>query len=116
MRAITFTLLIFSLLSSGCSWIKFPGVHKVDIQQGNLIEQNMVDKLELGMTKSQVRFVLGNPLIADTFDQTRWDYIYRRVSSLGVYSEKSMTVHFDDQGLLKEVEGDFYLDDSKTDV
>ena len=116
MRAITFTLLIFSLLSSGCSWIKFPGVHKVDIQQGNLIEQDMVDKLELGMTKSQVRFVLGNPLIADTFDQTRWDYIYRRVSSLGVYSEKGMTVHFDDQGRLKEVEGDFYLDNSKTDV
>ena len=116
MRAITLTLLLFSLVSSGCSWIKFPGVHKVDIQQGNLIDQDMVNKLELGMTKSQVRFVLGNPLVADTFDQTRWDYIYRRVSSLGVYSEKGMTVHFDDQGLLEEVEGDFSLNNKNTDV
>jgi outer membrane protein assembly factor BamE len=86
----------------------------VDIQQGNLIDQDMVEKLEFGMTKSQVRFVLGNPLIADTFDQTRWDYIYRRVSSLGVYSEKDMTVHFDDQGLLKEIKGDFSLEEIKT--
>lgn len=116
MRAITLTLLLFSLISSGCSWIKFPGVHKVDIQQGNLIDQDMVNQLELGMTKSQVRFVLGNPLVADTFDQTRWDYIYRRVSSLGVYSEKGMTVHFDNQGLLEEVEGDFSLNNKKTDV
>ena len=116
MRAITLTLLLFSLVSSGCSWIKFPGVHKVDIQQGNLIDQDMVNKLELGMTKSQVRFVLGNPLVADTFDQTRWDYIYRRVSSLGVYSEKGMTVHFDDQGLLEEVEGDFSLNNKNTDI
>ena len=116
MRAITLTLLLFSLVSSGCSWIKFPGVHKVDIQQGNLIDQDMVNQLELGMTKSQVRFVLGNPLVADTFDQTRWDYIYRRVSSLGVYSEKGMTVHFDDQGLLEEVEGDLSLNNKKTDV
>ena len=116
MRAITLTLLLFSLVSSGCSWIKFPGVHKVDIQQGNLIDQDMVNKLQLGMTKSQVRFVLGNPLVADTFDQTRWDYIYRRVSSLGVYSEKGMTVHFDDQGLLEEVEGDFSLNNKNTDI
>jgi outer membrane protein assembly factor BamE len=109
MRIIFLSLILLSVSSAGCSWIKFPGVHKVDIQQGNLIEQDMVDKLEIGMTKAQVRFVLGNPLIADTFDQTRWDYIYRRVSSQGVEAQKNMTVHFDDQELLKQIKGDFLL-------
>ncbi len=55
---------------------KLPSIYKFDIQQGNVITQDMVDKLKPGMTKSQVRFIMGTPLIADTFSQDRWDYFY----------------------------------------
>ncbi|HCL77559.1 MAG TPA: outer membrane protein assembly factor BamE, partial [Pseudomonas sp.] len=58
---------------AGCS---FPGVYKVDIQQGNVVTQDMIDQLRPGMTRSQVRFIMGSPLITDTFHASRWDYLY----------------------------------------
>ena len=74
MRLSTICLITFSLLSTGCSWLKFPEVHKVAIQQGNIVDQEMIDKLRPGMSMSQVQFVLGTPLVIDTFNQKRWDY------------------------------------------
>ena len=58
---------------AGCS---FPGVYKIDIQQGNVVTQDMIDQLKPGMTQRQVRFIMGNPLITDTFHAKRWDYLY----------------------------------------
>lgn len=58
---------------AGCS---FPGVYKIDIQQGNVVTQDMIDQLKPGMTRKQVRFIMGNPLITDTFHASRWDYLY----------------------------------------
>ena len=54
---------------SGC-------VYRIDIQQGNLLEEEAIDQVEVGMTRSQVRFLLGTPMVADTFHQDRWDYMY----------------------------------------
>ncbi|MCW8883673.1 MAG: outer membrane protein assembly factor BamE [Motiliproteus sp.] len=71
LRILITTVLL--VLIAGCSY--FPGVHKIDIQQGNLVTQEMVDQLRPGMTKSQVRFVMGSPLVVDTFQQSRWDYL-----------------------------------------
>jgi outer membrane protein assembly factor BamE len=51
-------------------------VYRMDIQQGNLLDGEQVDQLEVGMTRSQVRFLLGTPMVIDTFDANRWDYIY----------------------------------------
>lgn len=51
-------------------------VYKMDVQQGNVITQEMVDQLKPGMTRSQVRFVLGTPLVSDPFHPERWDYLY----------------------------------------
>jgi outer membrane protein assembly factor BamE len=51
-------------------------VYRIDIQQGNLLEEEAIDQVELGMTRSQVRFLLGTPMVADTFHQDRWDYMY----------------------------------------
>lgn len=56
-------------LSSGC-------VYRPSIAQGNLIEQEDLDQVELGMTRNQVRFLLGTPMIDDPFHQDRWDYVY----------------------------------------
>jgi len=51
-------------------------VYRADTQQGNLLEADQVDQVEVGMTRSQVRFLLGTPMVADPFDQSRWDYVY----------------------------------------
>ena len=51
-------------------------VYRMDIQQGNLLDAEQVDQLEVGMTRSQVRFLLGTPMVIDTFDANRWDYMY----------------------------------------
>jgi outer membrane protein assembly factor BamE len=50
--------------------------HKIDMQQGNYLDAEVVAKLKPGMTRSQVRFLLGTPLVADVFHPQRWDYVY----------------------------------------
>jgi len=60
------------IVLTGC----FPGVYKIDIQQGNVVTQDMIDELRPGMSKAQVRYIMGNPLITDTFHARRWDYLY----------------------------------------
>ena len=103
MRSI-FILLI--LVVSGCSSFSFPGVHKITIQQGNVITQTMVDKLKPGMTKSQVRFVLGNAIVDDSLDRERWDYIYTiQLAGLDPIT-KSMSLFFVDDRL-SHFEGDY---------
>jgi outer membrane protein assembly factor BamE len=51
-------------------------VYKMDIQQGNYLEGKTVDQLQVGMTRTQVRYLLGTPLVPDVFDRDRWDYLY----------------------------------------
>jgi outer membrane protein assembly factor BamE len=60
-----------ALLLGGCL-----SVYKVEVQQGNVVSQDMIEKLKPGMTRSQVRFVLGTPLVTDSFHPNRWDYYY----------------------------------------
>ena len=104
-------LLCLSLISS-CSWIQFPSIHKVTVQQGNIVNQEMVSKLEIGMSMSQVQYILGTPLTTDTFDNSRWDYFYSRVDSEGKRSERRLKLSFDNEDLLQSVSGDFQLGDA----
>lgn len=69
-RALT---LLLALQLAGCGWL---APYRIDIQQGNFVSQEMVAQLKRGMTKEQVRFVLGTPLVTDVFHAKRWDYIY----------------------------------------
>ena len=71
-----YTFSFFVLFLSGCTKDKIPGVYRINIQQGNDITQDMVSQLKPGMTKNQVAYVMGTPLIIDTFHPNRWDYIY----------------------------------------
>lgn len=61
--------LLFVLAASGC-------VYRMDVQQGNLLDGEQVDQVEVGMTRSQVRFLLGTPMVIDSFNADRWDYVY----------------------------------------
>ncbi|MGD8176043.1 outer membrane protein assembly factor BamE [Marinimicrobium sp. ARAG 43.8] len=92
-------VLIASL--TACSYFQFPGVHKIYVQQGHIITQEMLDQLETGMTKRQVRFVLGTPLLEDGFNQDRWDYYYNLKRGDNVLRERMLTVHFEDDQLVR---------------
>jgi len=91
---------ILALLLSGCL-----SVYKVEVQQGNVVTQEMIDKLKPGMTPSQVRFVMGTPLIVDPFHQDRWDYYYylRRSNETSGESQRVTVVFKND--LLIAVQG-----------
>lgn len=98
-----------SVLLAGCG--NFLRVYKADLDQGNVVTREMADKLKLGMTPSQVRYVLGTPMITDTLNPKRWDYLYYYVP--GTYARKAglppvdnrrLTVWFEN-GVLSRIEG-----------
>ncbi|HEY8054005.1 MAG TPA: outer membrane protein assembly factor BamE [Steroidobacteraceae bacterium] len=68
-RALTLCTLLLAATLSGC-------VYRMDIQQGNYLEGKTVDQLQAGMTRSQVRYLLGTPMVPDLFDKDRWDYLF----------------------------------------
>ena len=84
----------------------FPGVYKIGIAQGNIITQEMVDQLRPGMTKRQVIFVMGTPLVRDPYHQDRWDYIYNFQPGGGVRGQERVSVFFRDDELVSFT-GDF---------
>lgn len=86
--------LLTCLLLAGCSYLP-PIPYKIDVQQGNVVTEEMVEKLKPGMTKSQVLFVLGSPLIMDAFRDNRWDYVYLLREKGELVEQKRMTVFFD---------------------
>jgi len=92
----------------------FPGVYKIGIPQGNIITQEMVDQLRPGMTKRQVIFVMGTPLVRDPFNQNRWDYIYSFQPGGGERGQESISVFFEDDALVRFA-GDFTPTDDTND-
>ena len=89
---------------AGCS---FPGVYKIDIQQGNVVTQDMIDQLKPGMTRRQVRFIMGNPLITDTFHANRWDYLYSIQPGGRQRYQERISLMFDGEDQLIGLAGDF---------
>ena len=69
------------------------------MQQGNVISTSMIDRLKPGMTKSQVRFVLGNPVIDDSLDENRWDYVYTVQVAGGETQRQALILFFLDNKL-----------------
>lgn len=94
------------LLLAGLSACSFPGVYKLDIQQGNIITQDMVNELKPGMSKRQVRYIMGTPLLEDSFNDNRWDYFYSLKNSDDEYSQERLTVLFDNDRLVN-LKGNF---------
>lgn len=94
-------ILCIAVAASGCLKIYSP-----EVQQGNLVNQEMVDKLKPGMTRAQVRFVLGTPLVVDPFHADRWDYVYfYKASFNGAPETRRLTVIFEGDALAR-MEGD----------
>jgi len=103
----TALLTIALLAATGCSYLpSLPSVYKIDIQQGNVVTQDMIDQLRPGLTKRQVQYVMGTPLIEDTFNQSRWDYVYSLQPGGETRQQESISLFFKDD-LLTHFEGDF---------
>lgn len=103
------SIFLLALALTGCSMSSItsiaPEPYKIDIQQGNVITQDMVAKLQPGMTRSQARFVLGSPPITDMFHADRWDYVYRLIKSGKLAEERKLTLFFQGDQLTR-VAGD----------
>lgn len=99
-------ILIAAATLSACSLDYLPGVYRMDIHQGNIVTQTMVDQLKPGMTKRQVAFIMGTPLTRDTFHPDRWDYIYSNRPSGEERLQKTLTLLFDRDELVG-MQGDF---------
>ncbi len=97
-----------ALAVAGCSWVPRPVTeYKIDIQQGNVLTQEMVSQLKPGLTKDQVRFILGTPVLMDMFHANRWDYVYRlQKGSTGEVEMRQFSTFFDASGRLVRVGGD----------
>ena len=101
-----FWLLVAVPLVAACNPLTALSVYRMEVQQGNYISQEAVAQLKLGMTKEQVRFVLGTPLVADIFHENRWDYVYRRQrENSRQVEERRVSVFFDGDKLVR-LEGD----------
>lgn len=111
MAAASATLLVASSALSGCGLFSgdrnstFSITYKIDIQQGVVVTKEMADQLRTGMTRDQVRFVLGTPLLVDPFHANRWDYPFRLQPGRGKIEERRFTVWFENDKLAR-FEGD----------
>lgn len=95
-------------LTAGCSFDSVVGVvdpYRIDVRQGNYVDQDMLSQLRRGMTRDQVRYVLGSPLVVDLFRNDRWDYVYRFRPGRGEVQQRAISLYFVGDAL-DRVDGD----------
>ncbi|WP_260851521.1 outer membrane protein assembly factor BamE [Denitromonas ohlonensis] len=105
------TAMAAALLIAGCSVTEYLSPYRIDVRQGNYVTQDMVSHLKKGMTRDQVRFALGTPLLSDAFHADRWDYVYRFAPGKGEADQRVLTVFFEGDQLVR-VEGDVVAGDA----
>lgn len=100
-------LVFVMLILNGCAVERYFLEYRVNVQQGNVVEQKNIVQLRPGMTRDQVRYVLGTPLLQDPFHADRWDYIYRfEDGATGDITMRNIFVYFNAAGQLERVGGD----------
>lgn len=109
MKRTVFLLAVAAPLAlTACETIltNLPGVYTIDIEQGNMIDQTMVDQLRPSMSKRQVLYIMGSPMLTDTFHERRWDYLYSEQPGGEARVQKRLSLYFDGDNLVG-VQGDF---------
>jgi len=105
-----FSIIIASSLTlSGCTTVmeNLPGVYSLDIEQGNIINQEMIDQLRPDMTKRQVLYIMGSSMLVDVFHQQRWDYLYSDQPGGEARVQKRLSLFFNGDRLIG-IQGDFH--------
>ena len=103
-------ILLISLTLAFISACGFPGVYKINIEQGNIVTQEMINQLKPGMSRRQVNFIMGTPLVKDTFNRNRWDYVFMIRNGSTVLDQSRLAVEFNEDTLVN-VFGDFVAAD-----
>lgn len=96
-------LSIFCLFFLSACQHYVPFAYKMDIQQGNTLKPEDVEKVKVGMTRSQVAQILGDPISRDTFEQNRWDYVYYLKQNHKPVVERHLTLYFNKKGEVSRV-------------
>ncbi|CAK0738502.1 outer membrane protein assembly factor BamE [Gammaproteobacteria bacterium] len=104
MRILLSLSLLFPLLLGACT-APFAFPYRPDVQQGNVVTQDMVDRLKLDMSEREVRYLLGSPLLVDPFHPDRWDYYYSLKQDGVITEQHLMTLYFRNEHLLR-IEGE----------
>ncbi len=99
------SLCAISLMLTGCALIP---VHKIDIEQGNIMTPDMIRQVHVGMTEERVKDILGPPMLSNTFSSNRIDYVYTYKPGYGKMSETSLTLQFN-RGILKDIQENHYV-------
>jgi outer membrane protein assembly factor BamE len=96
-------------ITPACSTIlsNLPGVYTLEIEQGNMIDQIMIDQLRPNMTKRQVLYIMGSPMLSDTFHERRWDYLFSEQKTGEDRVQKRISLFFNGDNLMG-VQGDFH--------
>ena len=89
--------LITALSLSACSYFR---VHKLDVQQGNIVTPSMLQTVKLGMSQDQVQYIMGKPILTNPFDQNRWDYVYTYKPGYGNYLSQQLSLYFKNDRLV----------------
>lgn len=92
---------IICLWLSACSIAESKLVHHIDVQQGNVITQDTVNQLKPGMSRHQIQYIMGTPMVVDVFHQNRWDYFYVDIPGRGKITRKHDTLLFDNDALTR---------------
>lgn len=106
MRHFGLLFLVLSTMLSGCALLPEP--HRIEITQGNVLEEDAIQQLRIGMTEEQVLFLLGTPAIKDMFHPNRWDYIHYVDQQHETLVSKKLSLIFE-AGKLAKAKGDFDL-------
>lgn len=95
-RCVSILILLVSLTACA-EWL--PDAYRQDLQQGNTVKLEQVKQLEIGMSKKEVREIMGYPMLSDPFHNQRWDYIYRFIPNKGFERKSRLTLYFKDNTL-----------------
>jgi outer membrane protein assembly factor BamE len=110
-----FKIILLSLLLAACDSISLPDSvslptsYKMDIRQGNFVTAEMREKIKPGMSKSQVRYVLGTPMVSDVFHANRWDYVYRLEQKAQLVEQQRLTLYFENDNLTRIDDSDLHV-------
>ncbi|MDD5214997.1 MAG: outer membrane protein assembly factor BamE [Methylococcales bacterium] len=105
-KFLVLSLCSLQLVSCATAVEYLPYVYKIDVNQGNVIDQAMIDQLRPNMTKRQVLYIMGSPMLVDFFHQNRWDYVYSSKKGGEDLEQKTVSIFFENEQL-KNIQGDF---------
>lgn len=105
-------VLLLALGVTGCSTVK-KVVYRIDVPQGNYLEQEKIDQLEVGMNKDQVEYLLGSPLLKDSFAPDRWTYVFIKREGHNDPIQRNIYVYFNNDGLVSDVQTDVVVEEKQ---